>query len=81
MASFIAAGYEAPLTAVVFVAETTGGHSFIIPSLIGAACSYAISGESSALADQRLHEVARFSSMMGNLDTRGDAPRDSVGAG
>jgi chloride channel protein, CIC family len=32
MASFIAAGYKAPLTAVVFVAETTGGHSFIIPS-------------------------------------------------
>ena len=65
MASFIAAGYKAPLTAVVFVAETTGGHSFIIPSLIGAACAYAISGESSASADQRLHEVARFSGMMG----------------
>jgi chloride channel protein, CIC family len=50
---------------VVFVAETTGGHSFIIPSLFGAACAYAISGESSASADQRLHEVARFSGMMG----------------
>ena len=65
MASFIAAGYKTPLTAVVFVAETTGGHSFIIPSLIGAACAYAISGESSASADQRLHEVARFSGIMG----------------
>jgi chloride channel protein, CIC family len=65
MASFIAAGYKAPLTAVVFVAETTGGHSFIIPSLIGAACAYAISGESSASGDQRLHEVVRFSGIMG----------------
>ncbi len=56
MAAFIAAGYKAPLTAVVFVAETTGGHPYIIPSLIGAACAYAISGESSASADQWLHE-------------------------
>lgn len=56
MAAFIAAGYKAPLTAVVFVAETTGGHTYIIPSLIGAACAYAISGESSASGDQWLHE-------------------------
>ena len=60
MASFIAAAYKAPLTAVVFVAETTGGHSFIIPSLIGAACAYAISGEASISADQRLHEAVRL---------------------
>ncbi len=56
MAAFIAAGYKAPLTAVVFVAETTGGHPYVIPSLIGAACAYAISGESSASGDQWLHE-------------------------
>jgi len=56
MAAFLAAGYKAPLTAVVFVAETTGGHPYIIPSLIGAACAYAISGESSASGDQWLHE-------------------------
>jgi len=60
MASFIAAGYKAPLTAVVFVAETTGGHSFLIPTLIGAACAYAISGEASASGDQRLHEVVKL---------------------
>ncbi|HKV55151.1 MAG TPA: chloride channel protein [Candidatus Binataceae bacterium] len=65
MASFIAAGYKTPLTAVVFVAETTGGHSFIIPSLIGAACAYAISGEASASGDQRLHEVVKFSGIAG----------------
>jgi CIC family chloride channel protein len=65
MASFLAAGYKAPLTAVVFVAEVTGGHAFIIPSLIGAACAYAISGESSASADQRLHEAVKLNGVMG----------------
>jgi CIC family chloride channel protein len=65
MAAFIAAAYTAPLTAVVFVAEVTGGHSFIIPSLIGAACAYAISGEASISADQRLHEEVRLSGLVG----------------
>lgn len=56
MAAFIAGGYKAPLTAVVFVAEATGGHAFIVPTLIGAAMAYAVSGEASMSGDQRLHE-------------------------
>lgn len=56
MASFIAAGYKAPLAAVVFVAEATGGHAFIVPSLVGAAIAYAVSGDASASGDQRVHE-------------------------
>ncbi|HEV2419047.1 MAG TPA: chloride channel protein [Terriglobia bacterium] len=56
MAAFIAGGYKTPLTAVVFVAEATGAHSFIIPTLIGAAVAYAVSGEASVSGDQRLHE-------------------------
>jgi CIC family chloride channel protein len=56
MASFIAAGYKTPLAAVVFVAEATGGHAFIIPALIGSAVAYAVSGDASASGDQRLHE-------------------------
>ncbi len=59
MASFIAAGYKTPLAAVVFVAEATGGHGFIIPALIGAAVAYAVSGDASASGDQRLHEKAK----------------------
>jgi chloride channel protein, CIC family len=59
MASFIAAGYKTPLAAVVFVAEATGGHAFIIPALIGAAVAYAVSGDASASGDQRLHEGVR----------------------
>ena len=65
MAAFIAAGYKTPLTAVVFVAETTGGHSYIIPSLIGAAVAYAISGEASVSGDQHLHETARLADLSG----------------
>lgn len=60
MAAFIAAGYKTPLTAVVFVAETTGGHSFIIPSLIGAAIAYAMSGEASVSGDQHFQELAKL---------------------
>jgi chloride channel protein, CIC family len=55
MAAFIAAGYKTPLAAVVFVAEATGGHAFIIPALIGAAVAYVVSGDASASGDQRLH--------------------------
>lgn len=61
MAAFLAGGYKTPLTAVVFVAETTGGHAFIIPTLIGAAVSYAISGEASVSGDQRLREGVKGS--------------------
>ena len=59
MASFIAAGYKTPLAAVVFVAEATGGHAFIIPALIGAAVAYIVSGDASASGDQWLHEGVR----------------------
>jgi chloride channel protein, CIC family len=63
MAAFIAAGYKTPLTAVVFVAEATGGHGYIIPALIGAAVAYAVSGEASVSGDQRLHEGLRASEL------------------
>ncbi len=65
MASFIAAGYKTPLAAVVFVAETSGSHSYIIPTLIGAAIAYAVSGEASASGDQRLHQAARIRELGG----------------
>lgn len=65
MASFIAAGYKTPLAAVVFVAEATGGHAFIIPGLIGAAVAYAVSGDASASGDQRLHEAIKVHALQG----------------
>jgi CIC family chloride channel protein len=65
MASFIAAAYKTPLAAVIFVAETTGGVLFLIPTLIGSAVAYAVSGEASVSADQRLHEVVKLSGPTG----------------
>ena len=65
MACFISAGYKAPLAAVVFVAEATGGHAFIIPALIGAAVAYAVSGDASASGDQRLHEGVKVQELQG----------------
>ncbi len=69
MASFIASGYKTPLAAVVFVAETTGGHAYIIPTLIGAAVAYAISGEASISGDQRLHQTPRQEMSIERIDT------------
>ncbi|HEU5352570.1 MAG TPA: chloride channel protein [Terracidiphilus sp.] len=79
MASLISAGYKTPLAAVVFVAEATGGHAFIIPSLIGAAVAYAVSGDASASGDQRLHEAVKVHALLGI--TVGDVMRtDVIGA-
>ena len=65
MASFISAGYKTPLAAVVFVAEATGGHAFIIPALIGSAVAYVVSGDASASGDQRLHEGVKLRELQG----------------
>ena len=78
MASFIAAGYKTPLAAVVFVAESTGGHSYIIPSLIGAAVAYAVSGEASVSGDQRVHEVAQLAELSG-IEVREVMQREIAG--
>jgi len=76
MAAFIAGGYKTPLAAVVFVAEATGGHSYLIPSLIGAAVAYAVSGEASVSGDQQTHEVTRIAEL-GRMTVR-DVMRTQV---
>ena len=53
MAGFLAAGYNAPLAAAAFVAETTGSPGFIIPGLIAAAVSYVFSGRVGLSTHQR----------------------------
>jgi CIC family chloride channel protein len=65
MASLISSAYKTPLAAVVFVAEATGGHGFIIPALIGAAVAYLVSGDASASGDQRLHEEVKLRDLSG----------------
>ena len=59
MSAFIAAAYKTPLAAVVFVAEATGGHAYIVPALVGAAVAYAVSGDASVSGDQRVHQGGR----------------------
>ncbi len=44
MAAFLSAGYGTPLTAAVFIAESTGAPGYVIPGLLGAAVAYAVSG-------------------------------------
>ncbi len=56
MASFLAAGFKTPLAAVTFVAETTAGPAYLIPSLIAAAVSYSVSGEASVSEHQKLRD-------------------------
>ena len=65
MAAFIAAGYKTPLAAVAFVAETTGTPAYLIPTLIGAAVAYAVSGEASVIFSQRLRQTPKLSQPVG----------------
>ena len=59
IAAAIGAAFRAPLTAVVFVAETTGSAAFLIPALIAAAASNALMGEWAISEVQERHELSR----------------------
>ncbi len=63
LAAFLGAGYRAPLTAVMFVAESTGGGLFVVPALIAAAVSQVVTGP---------HSVSTFQQgeRMGHLEQR-----------
>ncbi|MEX1105888.1 MAG: chloride channel protein [Ilumatobacteraceae bacterium] len=53
VAAFLGAGYRVPLAAVMFVAETTGRPSFIVPGLLAAVAAELVMGSSSVTAYQR----------------------------
>ncbi|MDQ6816132.1 MAG: chloride channel protein [Actinomycetota bacterium] len=57
IAAFLGAGYRVPLSAVVFVAETTGRPGFVVPGLIAAATAQLMMGLSSVSSYQ--HAVRR----------------------
>lgn len=52
VAAFLGAGYRVPLAAVMFVAETTGRPSFIVPGLLAAVAAELVMGRSSVTAYQ-----------------------------
>lgn len=53
MAAFLAAGYNTPIAAAVFIAESTGGSGYMIPGLVAAAVGYAVAGRVSVSSEQR----------------------------
>jgi CBS domain-containing protein len=58
LAAFLGAGYRAPIAAVMFVAESTGGvGSFVVPALVAAAVSQIVAGPSSVADHQRQHRL------------------------
>jgi CIC family chloride channel protein len=58
VAAFLGAGYRVPLAAVMFVAETTGRPSFIVPGLIAAVAAELMMGSSSVTDYQRTTALA-----------------------
>ena len=52
LAAFLGAGYRTPITAVIFVAESSRGSPFIVPALVAAAVSQLVVGRSSISKDQ-----------------------------
>ena len=54
VAAFLGAGYRVPLAAVMFVAETTGRPSFIVPGLLAAVAAELMMGTSSVTKYQRV---------------------------
>lgn len=65
LAAFLGAGYRTPLSAVMFVAETSGDVAYVIPALIAAAVSQLVVGRWSVVKHQR---TVRQGHLEGRLD-------------
>lgn len=53
VAAFLGAGYRVPLASVMFVAETTGQPSFVVPGIIAAVTAELVMGATSVTAYQK----------------------------
>lgn len=72
LAAFLGAGYRAPIAAVMFVAESTGGvGAFVVPALVAAAVSQVVAGPSSVADYQRAKRL-------GHLERRFELPLTSI---
>lgn len=71
LAAFLGAGYRAPIAAVMFVAESTSGESYVVPALVAAAVSQLVAGRSSVASGQR-------SVRLGHLESRLELPISAV---
>ena len=52
VAAFLGAGYRVPLAAVMFVAETTGRATFVVPALLAAVVADLVMGDKCVTAYQ-----------------------------
>ena len=52
MAAFMSAGYKTPISAVTFVAESTGSITYLIPAMVASIVAYITSGRSSVSSEQ-----------------------------
>jgi CIC family chloride channel protein len=71
MAAFLGAGYRTPLTALMFVAETTGRPGFVVPALVATAASQLVVGDASVASHQR-------AGRLGHLERRFELPISAV---
>jgi CIC family chloride channel protein len=53
IAAFMSAGYKTPISAVTFVAESTGSVTYLVPAMIGSVVAYITSGTSSVSTEQK----------------------------
>jgi chloride channel protein, CIC family len=53
IAAFMSAGYKTPISAVTFVAESTGSVTYLIPAMVGSVIAYITSGTSSVSTEQK----------------------------
>ncbi len=58
VAAFLGAGYRVPLASVMFVAETTGRPSFIVPGLLAAVAADLMMGRSAVTTYQRSPSIS-----------------------
>ncbi len=71
LSAFLAAGYRAPIAAVMFVAESSRGSSFVAPALIAAAVAQLVAGKAGVSSHQA-------SERQGHLERRFTLPIASV---
>ncbi len=72
VAAFLGAGYRVSLAAVVFVAETTGRASFIVPARLAAVAAELVVGRSSVTTYQRPAAPAAAELLAGSTSATGD---------
>ncbi len=65
MAAFLAAGYNTPIAAAVFVAESTGGAGYLIPGLVASVVAYTVAGRVSVSKRQRWRREDYVDRLMG----------------